>query len=49
MNSVYSMIVTTCADMENAKEIAKDLETNHLAACVQMLPYTGCSNYIVSE
>ena len=38
MNSVYSMMVTTCADMENAKGIAKTLIANRLAACVQMLP-----------
>ena len=38
MSNIYSMMVTTCADMENAKKIARALITNHLAACVQMLP-----------
>ena len=38
MNNVYSVVITTCADMENAKEIAKTLIENHLAACVQMFP-----------
>lgn len=34
----YSMIITTCADKEAAKAIAKILLEKQLAACVQMLP-----------
>jgi periplasmic divalent cation tolerance protein len=34
----YSMIITTCADKEAAKAIAKVLLEKRLAACVQMLP-----------
>ena len=37
MNSEYSMIITTCANKEAAKAIAKLLVEQHLAACVQML------------
>ena len=34
----YSMIITTCAEKEAAKAIAKVLLEKGLAACVQMLP-----------
>ena len=36
--SDYSMIITTTADKESAKSIARLLVENQLAACVQMFP-----------
>ena len=35
---IYSMIISTCADKETAKAIAKVLVETRLAACVQMFP-----------
>ena len=37
-NDKYSMVITTCADGESAKAIAKMLVSMRLAACVQVLP-----------
>ena len=34
----YSLIITTTANKESAREIAKLLVEKHLAACVQMFP-----------
>ena len=34
----YSLIISTCADKETAKAIAKVLVETRLAACVQMFP-----------
>ena len=36
--SKYSLIISTCADKETAKKIAKVLVETRLAACVQMFP-----------
>ena len=38
METECSMIITTCADRESAKMIAKLLVEKRLAACVQMIP-----------
>ena len=38
MENEYSMVVTTTADKESAREIAKLLVERRLAACVQMFP-----------
>ena len=37
-NHRYSMIISTCADRESAKEIAGLLVKRRLAACVQLFP-----------
>ena len=38
MNNEFSIIITTYADKDSAKEIAKLLVELRLAACVQMIP-----------
>ena len=38
MQNEYSLIITTAADRESAKKIARMLVEKQLAACVQMLP-----------
>ena len=38
MENEYSIIITTCAEKETAKSIAKMLIEKRLAACVQMFP-----------
>ena len=38
MQKEYSLIITTAADKESAREIAKQLVERRLAACVQMFP-----------
>jgi len=38
MDSDYAMILTTCAERETAREIARILIEKHLVACAQMFP-----------
>ena len=38
MESEFSMVITTCETMEDARRIARLLVEKHLAACVQMFP-----------
>ena len=38
MATAYAAILTTCADRDSARALAKALVEQRLAACVQMLP-----------
>jgi periplasmic divalent cation tolerance protein len=37
-NSEYQLLLTTCPNMEVAQQLAKNLVTNHLAACINIVP-----------
>lgn len=38
MGPEFVVVLTTCADMEQARRIAEALVNEHLAACVNLLP-----------
>ena len=38
MNDGYSVVVSTCGDMESARRIARELVDLRIAACVQIFP-----------
>jgi len=38
MSPEFLVVLTTCADMEQARRIAEVLVSEHLAACVNLLP-----------
>ena len=41
----YSMVISTCADKESAKQIAAALIEARLAACVQLFPIESMYNW----